>query len=1408
MNAMSSELPSIDFANIRSERGGQDEAFEEFCCHVAKRQLKSLPAGTKFVRLHGKGGDGGVECLLVRPDGSKWGWQAKYVFKMDTALRLLDKSVDTALKTHTELYRYTVCLPFDPSGRTAKRKGSGIASFDRHRAKWKAQAKDSAMSVDFELWSRSHLSSEVLKMDGAAGRVQYWFGSGVLDELWFRDNIDRALKDSEPRYNPKLPIDVPVAAALEAFGSTREWRKRVESQLVELEKLRLRWKKSMASRGGTGMDPPLPDSLRSDAEVLSRHLDSITTLLQAEASAEPGSDATLSVFDQAVEAAERCESIVVSDLEKRHGPGTANSVGFRQFAAEYEVSFPATHVDTIRDILKWLEMARTDSVPLIELSRSHATLLLGEAWIGKTHSICDAAFIRLRRGLRSVVLLGQQFSDAEPWHQAQILLRVPTDMTQDDMLDALDAAGEATGSPTVIYIDALNESRPNSIWQRYLASMVADVSKRQWLKLCLSCRSGFEAEALPEHLSIPEVRHTGFRDVEFTAWPKFFKFYDLAAPETPILQPEYANPGFLGVICGAARDSGMKELPSGVEGLRALVDFLLTAKNKKLFRQIGYLESENLVRAAMMSLAARMCAASRSFLDIKEARIAVSETVPNPTIGDSLFRALMHEHLLAEDRVFEEEAGHPVPVVRMGYERFTHFMIAEHLLEGVVAKDVRRTLVHDGTLSKALEQESGRPNVGLLQALAILLPAKYGLELPDVLTEAHLVPLARKALVDTLIWRGSRDITADTMSMVMDALTDRELFKSTMDALLSVSTLPKHPMGAAWLHNLLMDEPMPDRDHFWCPYLRLSWGERSPLDRLIKWALDVEIQSVSPEPAVAWATALSWFTAAADRRVRDHATAALVRILELRPESVVAVIKRFAQVDDEYVLERVLAAALGSLTRLGKEAPVKDVAQTVYDEVFKKRGLPANASVRDYARLIMELAVARGVLPAGVPERAFRPPYGNAPQVVWPDDSLRESYKDSSGEYPKLLYSCTDDDFFTYTIASATFRYGLDVPRRAGLWVFKHVLDMGYTPARFRNYDASMGAKFGFGRGTPRWAERIGKKYQWIALYRLLGLLEDQATGKPGEPAAPALQADRQRNIDPTVRATDSSETEATTWWVPQTYRFGNGPYDPSEWLKTSDALDSRSLLEVAHPADGRRWLILWEYLDWWDKEHTGHNDYPRRQYWQHIQSYLVMSNENQKCWEWLASQPIHRFLVPDLCTFRSGFVGEYPWGPTFAEEIREIWDEVIMGTRKQHGVTLLPTAYQIRERYEYDCYRPHGRTPLVPAESLLERPTLLWKPESRYVDKKQRTVFECPTCTNDRPEALVVDKEHLVNWLQTNKLRLVWTTYGEKTYLEDAPPQRYFGRSEFSTVHRLAGHQIRSGPARFTFIPPKNDER
>ena len=126
--------------------------------------------------------------------------------------------------------------------------------------------------------------------------------------------------------------------------------------------------------------------------------------------------------------------------------------------------------------------------------------------------------------------------------------------------------------------------------------------------------------------------------------------------------------------------------------------------------------------------------------------------------------------------------------------------------------------------------------------------------------------------------------------------------------------------------------------------------------------------------------------------------------------------------DDDYVLERCLAAAYGTLLRANQDTVTREVAATVFEIFFEDGSLPQNALVRDYARLILEFAAHRNLAPDNATAEHFRPPYESEWPLEWPGEDFVEQYKDTYWELPKLYKSCLHDDFARYTAGFALRR--------------------------------------------------------------------------------------------------------------------------------------------------------------------------------------------------------------------------------------------------------------------------------------------------------------------------------------------------------------------------------------------------
>ena len=128
---------------------------------------------------------------------------------------------------------------------------------------------------------------------------------------------------------------------------------------------------------------------------------------------------------------------------------------------------------------------------------------------------------------------------------------------------------------------------------------------------------------------------------------------------------------------------------------------------------------------------------------------------------------------------------------------------------------------------------------------------------------------------------------------------------------------------------------MGDRDAWWTTGLHALWGQKGAIDRLIQWADRLwPHDEIEAESAELTAIAIAWLLTSSNRYLRDHATKSLVRVLTWKPELAANMVAKFAQLDDAYVAERVLAAVFGASMRTTDVAGVELVADAVYAQVF------------------------------------------------------------------------------------------------------------------------------------------------------------------------------------------------------------------------------------------------------------------------------------------------------------------------------------------------------------------------------------------------------------------------------------------------------------------------------------------
>ncbi len=901
----------VDFTHIVPRGGSQRHAFEELCCQLAHR---TVPSTAGFVRFHGAGGDGGVECFADLSPADRIGWQAKYVPDIKSLLDQATPSLHTALEVHPQLNRYIICFPFDLTGPTRRQGRSSFEKFDQWRRQREQDARAAGRQISIEPWSASGLRGLMFEHDRSGGLREFFFNRTVLSNEWFSRHLDSVRITAGPRYTSELNVQTDLYHWFAALGRTPEWSAALVNKLGvcrdACERLSSRWSRPSVDSAV----PRWPEAVYPDAQAATSEITSLLTNCTDLALSKGGDVYRHCVgdLDQLLDRLRRMETPLVDELEAEHGRGTANAPGFRQYMAEFMVSFPAANLDDTREAITQLTKVRDWlRSPACSLAYESGLALTGIAGTGKTHGVCDAARTRFNNGLLTCVVFGHEFrGEPDPWTRLAEALGLPGTLGRNGIVDLLDSAGEASGRPLLMCVDAINETRPLRYWHDHLAAFEADLGRRRHVRLVVTCRTSYAELCLPDAYHAPRLEHVGFATVGRTACNAFFNHYGLDAAVAPVLQPEMTNPLYLRLLCETFQSQGLRRLPAGWRGLAPTISAFLREKEKRFAVEHGTTETAGIVIGALRAVAGGIAEGPDNVLRASEAERLILEARPRAA-GLRVVDWLVREDLLIEDGPNAPATLGDESTVRPAFERLGDFLVASELLDRV-GDDVRGAgegLLHGlwsepGALSK---------NRGVLSALSILIPERHpDIELPSVVADPAMREQVVQICVSALAYRHPSTLGEASVKVVEEALRVPAFSAEVTDAVLSIAWEPS-AIDALWLHKRLARLPLAKRDAAWCGYLYDRFETKGIVRRLIEAVYEVALEELDDDVAQRWCTALCWFTAAADRRVKDEATRATTAILTVRPAVVPRLLTTFIVCNDDEVRERVLLACYGAL---------------------------------------------------------------------------------------------------------------------------------------------------------------------------------------------------------------------------------------------------------------------------------------------------------------------------------------------------------------------------------------------------------------------------------------------------------------------------------------------------------------
>lgn len=918
----------LNFDNLRSQVDGYRGAFEGLVCQVAHRLT---PENAKeFVYINGAGGDGGIEAYWILNDGSEIGYQAKFHTKTsDIDWAKISHSVQAALSSRPKMTEMVIAVACDLTDFVPNRRGkSGREKWDEHKARWEQYANELGRDVTFTFWGSSHLEQDLTKPE-TVGLRAYWFNSDFLDQNWFCQQFDNTVARLEERFNPDDHVELSVREAFDGVLRSDKWRAKLHELVDGLS--------DACNAVSWGRAP-------SDVE---EHLKTCANLCRPlfecrnQIDLKPDVSFPVGDWDKYLRALLKQLKICQQAIyEQREWPEHDE----QREKLEEGLSFARDRYLIIFSAAENLRRYLASSV--FQSDEKRFCLVTGRAGAGKSHLLASELQAALKNGGKAIILLGSDFSEHNTLEN-QIIQRLSiTDLSFDDFLGALSSAAEASGQRALIAIDAINEGGQRR-WQRELPELARRIHQYPWLAFVVSCRSEFQDYLVSQAViaAAIQIEVLGFFTAEEQelAAQQYMDKRGIRRPATNLwFPPEYTNPLFLRTACIALEKNGETELPKGLNGTGQIFRFYINALSVQL--GTSYDGSNELLRPLLNSITAIAAQMAESRLDYLP-RSAV-QNILTYNFGsydgsaDSWIDVLRKNGVFRFDTDPNFESSDPMDfpddVVRFAFQRFQDHLIAKEFV-----KDLEVLLLpfaEGGKLSFMRNQHGiSYAWAGVFEALWVIVAEQFEAELLDWFPEEEREDLwtiyqIQSAFVESIYWR-QPDSFSDRSRELLNGLWGHD---DPINILLKIGLLD-HPWNAEFLDRNLKRYKLAQRDEFWTVHLnQLSYDDevQATPHRIVDWCLGSAVERADCVTLKRALILLGWFFTSTEKRLRDKATKAAMKILLHHPSLTADFIQNFIDVDDVYVVERVLAAVAGACLRDPSCERLTQASDVIYQAVF------------------------------------------------------------------------------------------------------------------------------------------------------------------------------------------------------------------------------------------------------------------------------------------------------------------------------------------------------------------------------------------------------------------------------------------------------------------------------------------
>ena len=1349
-------------------------AFESMCRLLFKHTYLN-----NINTYHSNANNPGVEIEPVLTEsGKRISFQSKYFEKLDSSCySQIQHSADRTIKFYSGkldvLYLYcnldltTTSKTYDETVNDLKNHG-----------------------IQLVLISNNTILDQVIEEPAIAS---YYFLTHNLDENWFYENVTTSLNALGTRYNSEFNVTTTLNQYLDLFSCNENAIRLVNSKKPEAIKTikSNRWKY---------------DENCHFIDGLCRFIKSLD-------------DVTISTISDCFDWSNRIKSEFSNDFTRINDQLNNKIKEFNESESREEKQ------NIEREIYILQELCELDIVLEFEqieknLIRNKMLIVSGNAGTGKSQLFAFNSKKAIQNGLYSILVLGQTFINNQ-YVESQISSILGLNCEFDELLYILECLGEIHNQPIVIYIDAVNESNYRDIWKNGLSTIYNKIKNLNYVRVAVSVRSGYEPFVFDNNIinlqtsqEITNIHHTGFQENSIEAVREFLDFYNIPFYPSFSISYELTNPLFLLLFC--------KNYKKEYEGnnffnIYMLFEKLINETNNELLKENNILINKNILLNLIYEIIKIQISKKENSISQEDLlRLEFWETFGLNTNKINSIRIIEKSGLLNTFTTKNEERYY------LGYNLLEDYLGAKMIVETHTDKSELREYIKNDVLGICNGKISKPNNRDLYIAICSLFAEKYNEECIDIIekiNENYNLTLLYHSYINSYNLRKANTINS---KYFIDFVNKHQIEpKIVFSMLIENSTKINHPLNAEFLHSILINKSLNNRDLMWTMFIN-DIDDSQRIIQLINYFNEGNtLSGLTADNIFLLLILFTWLLTSSNRFTRDIASKAIIELLKSNFQFCLPLLRKFESVNDPYVFQRLYGIVFGTCVKRTSvyENDYKSLAEYVYENIFAKKEVYPDVLLRDYARLIIERYLFEFPNSISIDIDLISPPYNSEaiPTVVkeeyYNNDMLQSGFNiidcsmiPDTRNTPGLY-----GDFGRYTFQSAlNYFENIDIDNLYH-YAMQYIRDvLGYKNSYFTDYDLCSKRAF-FDRSNTKKCERIGKKYQWITFYNILARVSDRhMLHNYNEPSSPYIGPWQihVRDFDPTLNCNfivskDLPEFISDEDYI---YDFISDKSDlgvAEKWTKKNCQLfKNHSKKLILRDLSDIQWVKLFSYDKVENKDDNDESSYfctGKQDIWLKSEGYFVAKKQFANIKNAISNHRISGERLSGGSNITSLFLREYPWSISYHTLDNDSWSDYSIFTGEEKEVTyegvkldsskleegilqfhkkvcsgkekIKKSIAKVISSYsnlvwesEYDASQDETTSFLLPCEELIKYLKLNFK-EYDGCFYSGETLVSHYISTGKDSFALIFRKDYLDKFIKDNNLVIFWECYGEKQY-------------------------------------------